>query len=48
MLGEKCETMMSFSKVLQNSFKVIYCNQATTETFTLPVICIFKRSNPIL
>ena len=37
----------SFSKVLQNSLNVICCDQ-TTETSTLPAICIFKRSNPIL
>ena len=39
---------MSFSKVLQNSFKVIYHNQTPIETYTLPVICFFKRSNPTL
>ena len=35
-------------EVLQNSFKVIYYDQATIETSTLPAICIFKRSNPIV
>ena len=51
MLGERCgkgAPMTSFSKVLQNSFKVIYHDQTTIETSTLPAICIFKRSNPIL
>ena len=40
--------MTSFSKVLQSSFKVMYRDQTTIETSTLPVIYIFKRSNPIL
>ena len=51
MLAERCETgplYASFSNVLQNNFKVIYRDQTTIETFTLPAICIFKRSNPIL
>ena len=39
---------MSFSKVLQNSFKVIYRNQTPIETYTLPIICFFKRSDPTL
>ena len=53
---ERCETaspaapppMMPFSKVRQNSVKVIYRNQTAIQTFTLPAFCIFKRSNPIL
>ena len=40
--------MTLFSKVLQSSFKVMYRDQTTIETSTLPVIYIFKRSNPIL
>ena len=40
--------MTLFSNVLQNSFKVIYGDQTTMETSTLPVICIFKRSNRII
>ena len=39
--------MTSFFSVLQNSFKVIYRDQTTIETSTLPAICIFKRSNLI-
>ena len=33
--------MTSFLKVLQNSFKVMYCNQTTIETATLPNSVIF-------
>ena len=40
--------MTSFSKVLQNIFKVMCCDQTTIEISTLPVICIFKGSNQIL
>ena len=40
--------MTSFSKIFQNSFKVIYRDQTTIETSTLLAICIFKRPNPIL
>ena len=40
--------MMSFSKVFQKSFKVVYHGQITIQTSTLPGICIFKGSNPIL
>ena len=40
--------MTSFSKVLQNSFKATCRDQTTIETFALPGICIFERSNPIL
>ena len=40
--------MTWFSKVPQNSFKVIYRDQTTLETSTLPTICIFKRSNPTI
>ena len=47
MLGERCETWAPL-KVLQNRFKVIYCDQTTIETSTLPAISMFKRSNPIL
>ena len=39
--------MMSFSKVFQNRFKVIYCDQTTIETSAIPAVCIFKISNPI-
>ena len=39
--------MTSFFKVLENSFKVIYCDKTTIEVSTLPAICIFKRSDPI-
>ena len=47
--GVKNGTLMtSFSKVLQNSFKVIYRDQTKPETYGLPAICIFKRSNLIL
>ena len=35
--------MTSFSKVLRNSFKVIYHNQTTIETFEIPAI----KSSPI-
>ena len=50
MLGKKCKTGVTllFSKILQNSFIVIYSNQTTIKTSTLPAICIFKKSNPIL
>ena len=38
----------SFSKGLQSSFKGIYRDKITIETSTIPAICIFKISNPIL
>ena len=38
----------SFSKGLQSSFKGIYRDKITIETSTIPGICIFKISNPIL
>ena len=37
--------MTSFFNVLRKSFKVIYRDQTTIETSTLPAICIFKRSD---
>ena len=37
--------MTSFFNFLRNSFKVIYRDQTTIETSTLPAICIFKRSD---
>ena len=40
--------MTSFSKVPQNSFKVIYRDQTTIETSEILGICIFKRSDTIL
>ena len=40
--------MTSFSKVPQNSFKVIYRDQTATEISAILGICIFKRSNTIL
>ena len=46
MFGERCKTspfLTSFSKVLQNSFKVIYRDKTTLETSTLPAICAFNR-----
>ena len=48
---ERCETASNVwryfpPKVLQNSFKIIYCNQTITETSTIPAIDIFKRENP--
>ena len=39
--------MTSFFKVIQNSLKVIYRDQTTIETSSLPAICISKRSNLI-
>ena len=39
--------MTSFSKILQSSCKVIYRDQTTIETSTLPAICTFKRPNPV-
>ena len=33
--------MTPFSKVLQNSFKVIYCYQTAINFFALPTICMF-------
>ena len=48
---ERCETEANVwrhipPKVLQNSFKLIYRNQAIRETSTIPAIDIFKRENP--
>ena len=40
--------MTSFPKVFKNSFKIIYHDQTTIETLTLPAIWIFKKPNPIL
>ena len=37
----------SFSKVFQNSLKEVYRTQTTIETSARPLICIFKKSNPI-
>ena len=51
MFGTRCEIgplMTPISKVLQNSFKIIYRDQTTTETSTLLVIFIFKRPNQSL
>ena len=48
MVSNRGPFMTSFSKVLQNRFKVIYLDQATIKTFKLPAIWNFKRSNPIL
>ena len=45
MLGERCETGLFF-KILENSFKVINCDQAI-EISALLAICVFKRSNTI-
>ena len=50
-LCERCETAAHVwrhfpPKVLQNSFKVIYCNQTIRETSTIPAIDIFKWTNP--
>ena len=50
MLRERYETDTPWwrhfsNKVLQNGFKVIYCDQTMIETATLPAICIFKRSD---
>ena len=44
MLREWHETgSFSFSKVLQNNFKVKYSSQITIETSALPARCVFKR-----
>ena len=50
-LCERCETAADVwrhfpPKVIQNSFKVIYCNQTIRETSTIPAIDIFKWTNP--
>ena len=37
--------MTSFSKIIQNSFKVIYRDQITIETSIIPAICILKILN---
>ena len=50
-ISERCKTglfMTSRSKVPQNIFQVIYYNQTTIETSTLPIICTFKMPNLIL
>ena len=50
-ISERCKTglfMTSPSKVPQNSFQVIYHNQTTIETSTLPIICTFKMPDLIL
>ena len=40
MFGERCEPGAPL--VLQNSFKLLYRDETTTETSTLPAICIFS------
>ena len=42
------DTAVACFKALKRYCKVIYRNQTTIETSTVPAICIFKRANPII